>query len=69
MTDIDLRPAKGTLLYELLRLGFVFDHSNGDGSRSWMKYTDNLRADAASPSVVHEVADSSAVYVLMPMRV
>lgn len=26
-------------------------------------------ADAASPSVVHEVADSSAVYVLMPMRV
>ena len=48
MTQLDLRPAPGTMVYELLRLGFVFDHSNGDGSCVWMKYPDNLRSDAAS---------------------
>jgi DNA polymerase III sliding clamp (beta) subunit (PCNA family) len=26
-------------------------------------------ADAASPTIVHERADTSALYVLMPMRV
>ena len=46
MTSLDLRPAKGTILYEFLRLGLVFDHSNGD-SQTWMDYGNALRADIA----------------------
>jgi DNA polymerase-3 subunit beta len=34
----------------------------GDGARFTM-------ADAASPTIVRDVADPSALYVLMPMRV
>ena len=34
----------------------------GDAARFTM-------ADAASPTVIRDVADGSAVYVLMPMRV
>lgn len=44
MKSLDLRPAKGTILYEFLRLGLVFDHSDGD-SQTWMDYENALRAD------------------------
>lgn len=44
MASLDLRPAKGTILYEFLRLGLVFDHSDGD-SQTWMDYGHALRAD------------------------
>lgn len=44
MASLDLRPAKGTILYEFLRLGLVFDHSDGD-SQTWMDYGNALRAD------------------------
>lgn len=44
MASLDLRPAKGTILYEFLRLGLVFDHSDGD-SQTWFNYQSGLRAD------------------------
>ncbi len=44
MATIDLRPAKGSILYEFLRLGLVFDHSDGD-AQTWMDYGHALRAD------------------------
>ncbi len=40
----------------------ILQQVEGDAARFAM-------SDAASPTVVHEVADTSAVYVLMPMRV
>lgn len=42
--DLDLRPKTGTLLYELLRLGLVYDHDDGT-TQSWYAYDDGLRAD------------------------
>lgn len=44
MALLDLRPAKGTVLYEFIRLGLVFDHSDGD-SQTWFNYQAGLRAD------------------------
>lgn len=44
MASLDLRPAKGSLLYEFLRLGLVFDHSDGD-TQTWMDYAKGIRAD------------------------
>lgn len=44
MASLDLRPAKGTILYEFLRLGLVFDHSDGD-AQTWFDYQAGLRAD------------------------
>lgn len=43
MTKLDLRPAPGTMVYELLRLGFVFDNRNGD-LETWCIYQYNLKA-------------------------
>ena len=40
----------------------LWESAKGDAARFAM-------ADAASPTVVREVTDSSAVYVLMPMRI
>lgn len=48
MASLDLRPAKGSVLYEFLRLGLVFDHSDGD-SQTWMDYGHALRADITKP--------------------
>lgn len=42
---LDLRPAKGSILYELLRLGLVFDHSDDGTAQTWCDYTKQLRAD------------------------
>ena len=42
---LDLRPKKGSILYELLRLGLVFDHADNENSQTWADYTKNLRAD------------------------
>ena len=43
MAQLDLRPAPGTMVYELLRLGFVFDNRNGD-LETWFIYQYNLKA-------------------------
>ena len=43
MAQLDLRPALGTMIYELLRLGFVFDNRNGD-LETWCIYQYNLKA-------------------------
>ena len=43
MAQLDLRPAPGTMVYELLRLGFVFDNRNGD-LETWCIYQHNLKA-------------------------
>mgnify|MGYP001310486991 CR=1 FL=1 len=48
MANLDLRPATGTIPYELLRLGMVFDHSEGDTAQVWMNYKAGLRVDIAS---------------------
>lgn len=53
MTSLDLRPAKGTILYELLRLGLVFDHSDDGVSQSWADYSKNLRADLTGVDADH----------------
>ena len=44
MASLDLRPAKGTIAYEFLRLGLVFDHSDGD-AQTWFYYQAGVRAD------------------------
>ena len=43
MAQLDLRPAPGTMIYELLRLGLVFDNRNGD-LETWCIYQYNLKA-------------------------
>ena len=43
MAQLDLRPAPGTMIYELLRLGFVYDNHNGD-LETWCIYQYNLKA-------------------------
>lgn len=48
MSILDLRPAKGSIPYELLRLGMVFDHSEGETAQVWMNYAAGLRVDIAS---------------------
>lgn len=45
MAVLDLRPAKGTILYEFLRLGLVFDHSDDGTAQTWFDYQSGLRAD------------------------
>lgn len=42
---LDLRPKQGSILYELLRLGLVFDHSDDGTSQTWWNYATSLRAD------------------------
>lgn len=45
MASLDLRPAKGSILYEFLRLGLVFDHSDDGTAQTWFNYQAGLRAD------------------------
>lgn len=50
MTDnraniLDLRPKQGSILYEMLRLGLVFDHSDDGTAQTWCDYNKSLRAD------------------------
>lgn len=45
MAVIDMRPAKGTILYELLRLGLTFDSKSLDGHNVWVNYQTQLRAE------------------------
>ena len=45
MAIIDMRPKKGTILYELLRLGLTFESKNLDGHNIWMNYNTQLRAE------------------------
>lgn len=44
-TPLDLRPAKGSILYEILRLGLVFDHSDDGTAQTWCDYNKSLRCD------------------------
>lgn len=45
MAVIDMRPKKGTILYELLRLGLTFDSKTLDGHNVWVNYQAQLRAE------------------------
>jgi hypothetical protein len=45
MADIDLRPKQGEPLYEVLRLGMIFDHVDGDGLYTFTRNADNLVAE------------------------
>lgn len=45
MAIIDMRPAKGTILYELLRLGLSFESKSLDGHNVWINYQTQLRAE------------------------
>lgn len=45
MAVIDMRPAKGTVLYELLRLGLTFESKSLDGHNVWINYQTQLRAE------------------------
>lgn len=45
MAIIDMRPKKGTILYELLRLGLSFESKSLDGHNVWINYQTQLRAD------------------------
>lgn len=45
MAVIDMRPKKGTILYELLRLGLTFDSKTLDGHNVWVNYQSQLRAE------------------------
>lgn len=45
MAVIDMRPKKGTILYELLRLGLTFDSKTLDGHNIWVDYQTQLRAE------------------------
>ena len=45
MAIIDMRPKKGTILYELLRLGLSFESKSLDGHNVWIDYQTQLRAE------------------------
>lgn len=45
MAIIDMRPKKGTILYELLRLGLSFESKSLDGHNAWVNYQTQLRAE------------------------
>lgn len=45
MAIIDMRPRKGTILYELLRLGLTFESKSLDGHNVWVNYQTQLRAE------------------------
>lgn len=45
MAIIDMRPKKGTILYELLRLRLTFESKNLDGHNIWVDYNTQLRAE------------------------
>lgn len=45
MAIIDMRPKKGTILYELLRLGLSFESKSLDGHNVWVNYQTQLRAE------------------------
>lgn len=45
MAIIDMRPKKGTILYELLRLGLSFESKSLDGHNVWINYQIQLRAE------------------------
>ena len=55
----------------------ILDSSRIDNSRYLLDITQQIEgdgarfllADAGSPTIVQDVADASALYVLMPMRV
>lgn len=45
MAVIDMRPKRGTVLYELLRLGLTFESKSLDGHNVWINYQTQLRAE------------------------
>lgn len=45
MAVIDMRPKRGTVLYELLRLGLTFESKSLDGHNVWVNYQTQLRAE------------------------
>lgn len=45
-TVLDLRPAKDSLVYQLLRLGLAFDHKDA-GGETWTDYVRGITASFA----------------------
>lgn len=45
MAVIDMRPKRGTVLYELLRLGLTFESKSLDGHNVWINYQTQFRAE------------------------
>lgn len=41
---LDMRPSKDGIVYQLLRLGLVYDHAGADGE-TWCDYRIGLQAD------------------------
>ena len=70
-------PENGTAIEEIEVRYNATGIEIGFNSRYLLDITDQIvgewvvfqMADAASPTIVHERADTSALYVLMPMRV
>lgn len=50
---LDLRPPQDSILYDMLRLGLAFDHSDDGTSQTWIDYSKNLRADFTSLDADH----------------
>jgi hypothetical protein len=55
MSILDLRPQKGSIIYELARLGFQFDHSADGTAQSWANYQIQARADFAGPDATEVI--------------
>lgn len=45
MAVIDMRPKRGTVLYELLRLGLTFESKSLDGHNVWVNYQTQIRVE------------------------
>ena len=54
MTQLDLRSTPGTMVYQLLRLGFVFDNRNGD-LETWCIHPYNLKAVYSTKDPTHVI--------------
>lgn len=50
MAVLDLRPESGSILDRLLRLGFIYDHEEGEPEtvQVWMRYDISARAEFSS---------------------
>lgn len=50
---LDLRPKAGSILYAMLRLGLVFDHSDDGTAQTWYDYNKNLMATFDGPDATN----------------
>lgn len=61
MTALDLRPSEDSIIYHLLRLGLVFDHSE-EQAQVWFNYAKSLKA------VIESVEATSVEFTDMASR-